>query len=127
VNVSVSLLRDNKQETFSKKLLPSENLERTVKDLLDLPHDSVLEILIESNAFKIRVYDGFSSAELIIPDVSINAVFRGLALSLFPLPTKLFKESVEERYSIIEEDGAKEIKIEEIIDGESAGAKFIRI
>lgn len=126
VKIVVTFLKNNNIDKV-EKIVSSQDVEKTLKELLDLPHDSVNEIFIDASSFKLRVYNDFKSADIYIYDQSLNAVFRGIVSGMFLIETSLFKEKVEEKASFTQNNDYIEIQFNDFIDGENAGSKFIRI
>ncbi|MCW1291769.1 MAG: hypothetical protein QXL76_01455 [Candidatus Rehaiarchaeum fermentans] len=126
IKINVSFLKNNKVDNV-EKIVSSQDVEKELNELLDLPHDAVNEIFIDAKSFKLRVYNDFKSADIYIFDQSLNAVFRGIVTGLFPINVGLFKDKVEEKASFTNTDKGIEIQISELIDGENAGSKFLYI
>jgi hypothetical protein len=128
IEITVEFMTNGKKKSVTKKFGAEENVKETIDDLLELPHEQLLDIILETEYFKlVEVRDLSDTVSIIIKKGDQKLLFRSLYNYLFPFVNVPIDKSAKEE--IIFNQAGDELAVDVSIyaDGSSAGVKSKKV
>ncbi|MCL5009449.1 MAG: hypothetical protein M1433_00480 [Candidatus Parvarchaeota archaeon] len=120
----VDFISGGKPRSVSKKFGADENIKDTINDLLELPHERITDIIIETEYFKIvETSDLNDTVSMIIKKGDQKALFRSLLNYLFPFVNVSVDKSAKEEITFEQNEDELTADVSITVDGTSIGIK----
>lgn len=130
VDLRVDFIAGDQQKNVSKRFGTNEDIDGIVEDLLGLPHDRILDIIVDTEAFKITsTPEGIEDMlNIVIKKGNSKAFFRSLVTYLFPIINMSVEKSVKMDISFQKEsEDEVSVDVSPIVDGVVLGIKSIKV
>lgn len=124
----VEFITNGKHKSVSKKFGADESIKETINDLLELPHEQLLDIIIETEYFKlVSVKDLSDTVSIIMKKGDQKALFRSLLNYLFPFLTVTADKSAKEEIVFNQTGDELVVDVSLTIDGSPVGVKSKKV
>lgn len=127
-NLTVEFIENGKQKSVSKRFGADDEIGSTIKDLLELPHERVLDIIIDTDSFKlVQTEDMSDNISVILKGGDHKALFRSLINYLFPFVSVTVEKSAKEEINFTMSGDELTVDVLLTVDGGSLGVKSKRV
>ncbi|MDP8012794.1 MAG: hypothetical protein RAK22_01690 [Nanoarchaeota archaeon] len=130
VDLRIDFTQGDQQKNVSKRFGTNEDIDEIIEDLLGLPHDRIIDIVIDTEAFKIvETPEGTGDdINIIVKKGNSKAFFKSLVTYLFPIIT-ISVESSAKMDILFQKDNEGEIVVDvsPVVDGVMLGIKSIKV
>ncbi len=127
-NLTVEFIENGKQKSVSKRFGADDEIGSTIKDLLELPHERVLDIIIDTDSFKlVQTEDMSDNISVILKGGDHKALFRSLINYLFPFVSVTVEKSAKEEINFAMSGDELTVDVLLTVDGGSLGVKSKRV
>lgn len=130
VDLRIDFTYNGEQKNVSKRFGTSEDIDEIIDDLLGLPHDRILDISIDTEAFKITEIPGgtYDEINIIMKKGNSKALFKTLLARLFPIINMTVEKSasMEISFQKASEDEIT-VDVSPTADGINLGVKSIKV
>jgi hypothetical protein len=126
--LTVEFMANGKRKSVSKRFGADESIKETINDLLELPHEQLLDVIIDTEYFKlVEVKDLSDTVSIIMKKGDQKALFRSLLNYLFPFLSVSVDRSAKEE--ILFNQQGEELIVDVVInvDGASIGVKSKKV
>jgi hypothetical protein len=126
--LTIDFIAGGKPRSVSKRFGADENIRDTINDLLELPHEKITDLIIETDYFKIvNTQDLNDTVSMIIKRGDQKALFRSLINYLFPFINVSVEKSAKEEITFDQKDDELTVDVSITVDGTSIGTKSKRV
>ena len=129
VNLNVEYTYNEVKKSVTKKFSQQENIDEIIDDLISLPHDKIIDIIIDTDVFKIvEVPESIEdNVSIILKKGDPKLLFKSLMIYLFPFVNVPIEKSV--KYTISFEKGGDTIDVSTnlYVDDSSIGIKSKKV
>ncbi|MGC8516525.1 MAG: hypothetical protein ACP5MT_01345 [Candidatus Acidifodinimicrobium sp.] len=129
VNLNVEYTYNEVKKSVTKKFSQQENIDEIIDDLISLPHDKIIDIIIDTDVFKIvEVPESIEdNVSIILKKGDPRLLFKSLMIYLFPFVNVPIEKSV--KYIISFEKGGDTIDVSTnlYVDDSSIGIKSKKV
>ena len=127
-NLTLEFIENGKQKSVSKRFGADDEIGSTIKDLLELPHERVLDIIIDTDSFKlVQTEDMSDNISVILKGGDHKALFRSLINYLFPFVSVTVEKSAKEEINFTMSGDELTVDVLLTVDGGSLGVKSKRV
>lgn len=124
----VEFISGGKRKSVSKRFGADESIKQTIDDLLDLPHEQLLDVIIDTEYFKlVEVTDLNDTVSIIMKKGDQKALFKSFLNYLFPFLTVYVDRSAKEEILFQQEGDELVVDVSLNVDGASIGIKSKRV
>jgi hypothetical protein len=128
VKLTVDLMENNGQKSVSKQFGPDENIDPIIEDLKGIPHDSITDIVIDTDYFKIvETQDMSDNVSIMLKKTGKKELFKSLSNYLFPFINMPANESLKEEITFTKDNDQLTIDVSMKIDGSPMGIKSKKV
>ncbi|MCL5101441.1 MAG: hypothetical protein M1348_02420 [Candidatus Parvarchaeota archaeon] len=127
-DLTVEFIMNGKHKSVSKKFGADESIAETINDLLDLPHEQLLDIIVETEYFKlVSVKDLSDTISIIMKKGDQKTLFRSLMNYLFPFISVSADKSAKEEIIFDQQRDELVVDVALNVDGASLGVKSKKV
>jgi hypothetical protein len=128
VKLTVDFMESNQQKSVSKQFGPDENIDPIIEDLKGLPHDSITDIIIDTDYFKlVETQDMSDNVSIMLKKNGKKELFKSLSNYLFPFMNMPANESLTEEINFSKQDDQLTVDVLMKIDGSPMGIKSKKV
>ncbi len=128
VKLTIDFIENNQQKSVSKQFGSDENIDPVIEDLKGLPHDSITDIVIDTDYFKIvETQDMSDKVSIMLKKSGKKELFKSLSNYLFPFINMPANESLLEEISFIKQEDQLTVDVLMKIDGSPMGIKSKKV
>jgi hypothetical protein len=129
VKLTIDFIENNQQKSVSKQFGADENIDPVIEDLKNLPHDSITDIVVDTDYFKIVETQDMSDNVSIMLKKSggKKELFKSLSNYLFPFINIPANESLLEEINFSKQEDQLTVDILMKIDGSPMGIKSKKV
>ncbi|MCW1301588.1 MAG: hypothetical protein OH316_00405 [Candidatus Parvarchaeota archaeon] len=129
INLSVEYTYNDVKKSVSKKFSQQEDIDEIVDDLVSLPHDRIIDIIIDTDVFKIvEVPESIEdSVSVILKKGDPKLLFKSLLLYLFPFVSVPVEKSVKYTINFEKAGDGFDISTTLHVDDASIGIKSKKV
>ncbi len=85
VKLTMDFIEHGQQKSVSKQFGPNENIDPIIEDLKGLPHDTISDMVIDTDYFKlVETQDGNDNISIMLKKSGKKELFRSFSNYLFP-------------------------------------------
>ena len=129
INLNVEYTYNDVKKSVSKKFSQQEDIDEIIDDLISLPHDKIIDIIIDTDIFKIvEVPESIEdSVSVILKKGDPKLLFKSMMIYLFPFVNVPIEKSV--KYTITFEKAGDSVDISTTlyVDDSSIGIKSKKV
>ncbi len=124
----VEFITNGKRKSVSKRFGADESIKETIKDLLELPHEQLLDVIIDTEYFKlVEVKDLNDTVSVIIKKGDQKALFKSFLNYLFPFLTVYVDKAAKEEILFMQEGDELVVDVSLNVDGSPVGVKSKKV
>jgi hypothetical protein len=128
VKLTIDFIENNQQKSVSKQFGSDENIDPVIEDLKGLPHDSITDIVIDTDYFKIvETQDMSDKVSIMLKKSGKKELFKSLSNYLFPFINMPANESLLEEISFLKQEDQLTVDVLMKIDGSPMGIKSKKV
>lgn len=129
INLSVEYIYNDVKKSVSKKFSQQGEIDEIVDDLVSLPHDKIVDIIIDTDVFKIvEVPESIEdSVSVILKKGDPRLLFKSLLLYLFPFVSAPVERSVKYTVNFEKLGDGIDISTTLYVDDSSIGIKSKKV
>ncbi|MCL4361953.1 MAG: hypothetical protein OH338_01590 [Candidatus Parvarchaeota archaeon] len=128
VKLTIDFVENNQQKSVSKQFGSDENIDPVIEDLKGLPHDSITDIVIDTDYFKIvETQDMSDNVSIMLKKNGKKELFKSLSNYLFPFVNMPANESLLEEINFSKQEDQLTVDILMKIDGSPMGIKSKKV
>ena len=128
VKLTIDFIENNQQKSDSKQFGSNENIDPVIEDLKGLPHDSITDIVIDTDYFKIvETQDMSDNVSIMLKKNGKKELFKSLSNYLFPFINMPANESLLEEINFSKQEDQLTVDILMKIDGSPMGIKSKKV
>lgn len=128
VELTVDFTDNHQHKSVSKQFGPEEDVKPIIEDLKSLPHESINDIIIDTDYFKIaETQDTCDKVSVMLKKNGRKELFKSMSNYLFPFINMPANESLKEEISFIKEGEQLTVDIAMKVDGSSMGIKSKKV
>ncbi|MGC8533245.1 MAG: hypothetical protein ACP5MV_01275 [Candidatus Parvarchaeum sp.] len=128
VKLTIDFIENNQQKSVSKQFGADENIDPVIEDLKGLPHDSITDIVIDTDYFKIvETEDMSDNLSIMLKKNGKKELFKSLSNYLFPFVNMPANESLLEEITFLKQDDQLTVDILMKVDGSPMGIKSKKV
>ncbi len=130
VDLRIDFTYNGEQKNVSKRFGPSEDIDEIIDDLLGLPHDKIIDISVDTDAFKITEIPGgtYDEVNIILKKGNSKALFKTFLVRLFPIINMTVEKNASMTISFQKENEDEiTVDVSPSADGINLGVKSIKI
>ncbi len=126
--LTVEFMTDGKHKSVSKRFGADEDIKETISDLLELPHEQLLDVIIDTEYFKlVAVKDLSDTVSIIMKKGDQKALFRSLLNYLFPFINVTVEKFAKEEIIFNWQNDELIVDVALTVDGASIGVKSKKV
>ncbi len=127
-NLTINFQDNGKQKSVSKTFGPEEDIDEIINDLLGLPHESITDVVIETEYFTLRETQNVSdNINVVLKKESPKMLFKSLVNYLFPFVNMTVENSAKEDLSFLKKDDEVTVELDINVDGTPLGIKSKKV
>ncbi len=128
VKLTIDFVENNQQKSVSKQFGSDENIDPVIEDLKGLPHDSITDIVVDTDYFKIvETQDMSDNVSIMLKKNGKKELFKSLSNYLFPFVNMPANESLLEEINFSKQEDQLTVDILMKIDGSPMGIKSKKV
>jgi len=128
VKLTIDFIENNQQKSVSKQFGSDENIGPVIEDLKGLPHDSITDIVIDTDYFKIvETQDMSDKVSIMLKKNGKKELFKSLSNYLFPFINMPANESLLEEINFSKQEDQLTVDISMKVDGSPMGIKSKKV
>ena len=128
VKLTIDFMENNQQKSVSKQFGSDENIDPVIEDLKGLPHDSITDIVIDTDYFKIvETQDMSDKVSIMLKKNGKKELFKSLSNYLFPFINMPANESLLEEINFSKQEDQLTVDISMKVDGSPMGIKSKKV
>ncbi len=126
--LTVEFMTNGKHKSVSKRFGVDEDIKETIADLLELPHEQLLDVIIDTEYFKlVEVKDLSDTVSIIMKKGDQKALFRSLLNYLFPFINVTVEKYAKEEIMFNQQNDEVVVDVALTVDGASIGVKSKKV
>ncbi len=126
--LTVEFITNGKHKSVSKRFGADEDIKETIADLLELPHEQLLDVIIDTEYFKlVEVKDLSDTVSIIMKRGDQKALFRSLLNYLFPFINVTVEKYAKEEITFNQQNDEVVVDVALTVDGASIGVKSKKV
>ncbi len=127
VKLVVDFYLDQQKKSVSKQFGAEEDIKPVIEDLMSLPHDQLIDLIIETDTFKlIKTEDSYDNISIILKQGG-KELFKSLSNYLFPFVNISSEQSLKEDISFSMAGDELTVDINLVVDGTNLGIKSKKV
>jgi hypothetical protein len=127
VALAVDFMYDQQRKSVSKQFGAEEDIKPIIDDLLSLPHDQLMDIIIETDTFKlVKTEDSYDNISIILKQGG-KEMFKSLGNYLFPFVNMASEQSLRQEISFAMNGDELTVDVNLAVDGVNLGIKSKRV
>ncbi len=128
VKLTMDFIQNNQQKSVSKQFGPNENIDPVIEDLKGLPHDSISDIIIDTDYFKIvETQDMNDNVSIMLKRGGKKELFKSFSNYLFPFINMPANESLKEEISFLKNNDELTVDVSMKMDNSPMGVKSKKV
>ncbi|MCL4398401.1 MAG: hypothetical protein M1322_02395 [Candidatus Parvarchaeota archaeon] len=128
VKLTVDFMENNQQKSVSKQFGSDENIDPIIEDLKGLPHDSITDIIVDTDYFKlVETQDMSDNIAIMLKKSGKKELFKSLSNYLFPFINMPANESLTEEINFSRQEDQLTVDILMKVDGSPMGIKSKKV
>jgi hypothetical protein len=128
VKLTMDFIENNKQKSVSKQFGPNENIDPIIEDLRGLPHDTISDIVIDTDYFKlVETQDMSDNVSIMLKKNGKKELFKSFSNYLFPFINMPANESLKEEISFLKSNDELTVDISMRVDNSPMGIKSKKV
>ncbi|MCL4399270.1 hypothetical protein M1293_02055 [Candidatus Parvarchaeota archaeon] len=97
VNLTLDLISNGEKKEVSKRFGATEDIRLVMEDLMDIPHEEIIDIIVDTEYFKIvETQDSSDNVSILMKKGDTKVLFKSLLVYLFPFMTMPVEKSAKE-------------------------------
>ena len=128
VKLTIDFTENNQQKSVSKQFGSDENIGPVIEDLKGLPHDSITDIVIDTDYFKlVETQDMSDKVSIMLKKNGKKELFKSLSNYLFPFINMPANESLLEEINFSKQEDQLTVDVLMKVDGSPMGIKSKKV
>ncbi len=126
--LTVDMEVGGKKKSISKRFGQEETLKEIVTDLLEIPHERVLDVIVDTDEFKlVEMQDLNDTVSIVLKRSDSKTLFRSLINYLFPFVSVSVEKTAKEEIMFTRKDADLTVDLTIKVDGAVLGIKSKKV
>lgn len=127
-SLTINFQDGGKHKSVSKTVGPEEDIDEIIDDLLGLPHESIIDVVVDTEYFTLRETQDISdNINVVLKKESPKMLFKSLINYLFPFVNMSVTESAKEDISFSRNGDEVTVELDMNVDRTSLGIKSKKV
>ncbi len=128
VKLTMDFMENNQQKSVSKQFGPNEDINPIIDDLKELPHDSISDIVVDTDYFKlVETQDMTDNVSIMLKKSGKKELFTSFSNYLFPFANMPANESLKEEINFLKSEDELTVDMSIKIDNSPVGVKSKKV